>query len=318
MAEPLISVVIRTYNRADRIERAIKSALAQDLPDTEVIVVDDGSTDQTRGIIERYPAIRYHYQDNQGLQGARLSGLRLAGGKYLIYLDSDDAWSPTFLRKSLRMLERHNAGVVFSNFHRQTSYPGAREEPSSIEGTPPLQPFLTKNPLGEHRLEPAFLRALFIKHMPAPTSSLLMRRELLPSSWSGKSLLSDDWMMILHMIFHHNIAGAFTGERIWTKWCDEDSVADGDRDHLYQTACRTNDRRVMLRNFARFMTPEEIRIMKDDIVDVNFSSGYALSNQRRLLPAWRHYARAFRHGPNPAIPLAAAKALFKKLLPLGR
>lgn len=106
---PLISVVIPTYNRAHQLARAIQSVLAQTLRDLEVIVVDDGSTDETAEQIQcfvnqpgnTFPQIRYFLQANQGSSAARNKGIAEARGEWIAFLDSDDIWYPEKLELQL-------------------------------------------------------------------------------------------------------------------------------------------------------------------------------------------------------------------------
>lgn len=93
------SVVIPVYNRENTVRRAIESVLRQTYEDFEVIVVDDGSTDGTKAVVNTITdnRLRYVYQANQGAQVARNVGLRMACGTYISFLDSDDEWLPDFL-----------------------------------------------------------------------------------------------------------------------------------------------------------------------------------------------------------------------------
>ena len=90
----IVSVVIPNYNYAAYLGSAIESALAQTWPDVEVIVVDDGSTDDSRAVIARYPGVRAVFQANAGQCAAVREGLRLATGDIVITLDSDDQLMP--------------------------------------------------------------------------------------------------------------------------------------------------------------------------------------------------------------------------------
>jgi len=91
----LVSVLIPTYNRAYIICSAIDSVLAQTYKKIEVVVVDDGSTDNTRELLARYgDAVRYIYQPNAGLAAARNTGLAAARGEFIALQDSDDLWLP--------------------------------------------------------------------------------------------------------------------------------------------------------------------------------------------------------------------------------
>ncbi|MEG4962425.1 MULTISPECIES: amino acid adenylation domain-containing protein [unclassified Microcoleus] len=85
-----VSVVIPSYNSAQFLPEAIKSVLEQSYPPFEVIVVDDGSTDDTKEVCDRYPTVQYVYQHNQGVAAARNTGLRVSTGEYIVFLDSDD------------------------------------------------------------------------------------------------------------------------------------------------------------------------------------------------------------------------------------
>ncbi|MBV8859321.1 MAG: glycosyltransferase [Acidobacteria bacterium] len=122
-AEPFVSVVIPTYNRARLLGRAIRSVLAQSYCDFEVIVVDDGSTDETAGVVESFGDRRVRYvalARNGGAGAARNAGIRLARGKFLAFQDSDDEWLPSKLAKQMSAFERgpSGLGVVYSDMRR--------------------------------------------------------------------------------------------------------------------------------------------------------------------------------------------------------
>ena len=93
-----ISVVVPTYNRADLLPATINSILAQTLPPREILIVDDGSYDNTSAILERYaPQVRVIRIDNSGDMVARNTGVRAASGELIAFCDSDDLWAPDFL-----------------------------------------------------------------------------------------------------------------------------------------------------------------------------------------------------------------------------
>ena len=106
---PKISVVIPSYNRAGCIEKAIDSVLEQTVDDIEIILVDDGSTDNTRELIQnKYgDQVRYVYQENQGMAGARNTGIKNAQGDYIAFLDSDDYWYSAKLERQMSLAEEH-------------------------------------------------------------------------------------------------------------------------------------------------------------------------------------------------------------------
>ena len=101
METPLFSVVIPAYNRAKVINRTIDSVLAQSYDNYEIVVVDDGSTDNLKKLCDSYnsPKIKYIFQDNAGSNPARNTGIKHSTGKYTSFLDSDDAWMPSYLEE---------------------------------------------------------------------------------------------------------------------------------------------------------------------------------------------------------------------------
>jgi glycosyltransferase involved in cell wall biosynthesis len=111
---PLVSVVIPTFNYGHCVAEAVESALAQTYAPVEVIVVDDGSTDDTRARLEPYRGrINYVYQPNQGLSAARNTGIRAARGSLVALLDSDDAFHPRKLELQVAHLRAHpDVGLV--------------------------------------------------------------------------------------------------------------------------------------------------------------------------------------------------------------
>ena len=114
---PAVSVVIATYNRAHLIGETLDSVLGQSFRDFEIILVDDGSTDDTREVARRYePHVQYICQDNRGPSAARNRGVRQARGAWISIQDSDDVSSPDHLRLLHAYAAGHpNVGMVFAN-----------------------------------------------------------------------------------------------------------------------------------------------------------------------------------------------------------
>ena len=103
-----VSVVIPAYNLEGYIGRAIDSVLAQTRPADEIIVVDDGSTDGTGEIVQKYgSAVRYIHQDNAGASAARNTGIKAAKNEWIAFLDGDDEWLEGNLERQMRLLERN-------------------------------------------------------------------------------------------------------------------------------------------------------------------------------------------------------------------
>jgi glycosyltransferase involved in cell wall biosynthesis len=116
-----VSVVIPTYNYGSYTAEAIRSVQRQTLQDLEIIVVDDGSTDDTQEVLRTFddPRLRVHRIPNSGVAVARNVGFASATGKYIAPLDADDRWRPTMLEKCVSVLESEPGVVaVFTNFVR--------------------------------------------------------------------------------------------------------------------------------------------------------------------------------------------------------
>ncbi len=127
-SHPLVSVVIPTYNCATYLSAAIESVRDQTLDDYEIIIVDDGSSDGTKAIVQKLSGpIRYLYQDNAGLAVARNVGIRHARGELIAFLDADDIWHSKKLELQSCVIRDHpDIDVVFSdyqNFTETATYP---------------------------------------------------------------------------------------------------------------------------------------------------------------------------------------------------
>jgi glycosyltransferase involved in cell wall biosynthesis len=114
---PLISVIIPTYNNASLLPETLDSVFAQNFTDFGLIVVDDGSTDETAAVIQRdYPQAEYIYQPNRGPAAARNAGVRLAHSEFIAFCDHDDLWNPGHLKSLLDGYAAcPSAALVFDN-----------------------------------------------------------------------------------------------------------------------------------------------------------------------------------------------------------
>jgi glycosyltransferase involved in cell wall biosynthesis len=124
---PLVSVVMPTYNRARLLSRAVNSVLDQTYPNFELIVVDDCSTDGTEGVMQGFQDDRIRYirhEKNQGAPIARNTGIRAAKGKYIAFQDSDDVWLSTKLEKQVNAFNSapSDLGVIYTSFWLISDY----------------------------------------------------------------------------------------------------------------------------------------------------------------------------------------------------
>jgi glycosyltransferase involved in cell wall biosynthesis len=136
---PFFTVVIPTFNRANMISGAIKSVLEQTFKDFELIVIDDGSTDQTAHIIAGFndERIKYNYQHNTERSQARNNGIKLARGRYICFLDSDDQYCSNHLQVFYEYVTQYhfpvallfsNPIVIHQNIEKKDIYPSPEKD----------------------------------------------------------------------------------------------------------------------------------------------------------------------------------------------
>jgi glycosyltransferase involved in cell wall biosynthesis len=130
----MVSVIIPSYNREKKVKEAVESVLNQTWTDLEVIVVDDGSNDNTKEILTAIDDTRviYIYQQNAGACVARNHGINLAKGEYIAFHDSDDIWHHSKLEKQMKVLLENDADIVFCKLIKYLSDGSIEYKPNYI------------------------------------------------------------------------------------------------------------------------------------------------------------------------------------------
>lgn len=137
---PNISIIIPSYNHARYVGAAITSVLRQTYTNYEIIVVDDGSHDNTREVVAAFSErVRYLWQENRGLPGARNTGIVAARGLYLAFLDADDLWEPSFLATVVGQLQAHPEWGAVHTGSRFVDHEGAPLPQLNTLTVPPEQ-----------------------------------------------------------------------------------------------------------------------------------------------------------------------------------
>jgi glycosyltransferase involved in cell wall biosynthesis len=121
---PLVSVIIPCYNHGKYLSSAIKSILCQSYTHYEIIIVDDGSTDDTQTVARKFPGIHYLYQSNAGLSAARNAGIKISKGEYLIFLDADDWLCDDAILQNVNILMKNHQMAFISGAHRKVNKNG--------------------------------------------------------------------------------------------------------------------------------------------------------------------------------------------------
>ena len=144
-----VSVVVPNYNYGHYLENAIDSVLSQSYEELELIIVDDGSTDDTRSLIHKFsdPRIFWYFQGHKGISAARNFGIHQARGEYIAFLDADDFWAPTKIEEQVKSLRFQNElGLIYSGFFLidQDGQVIAKRSPVKVIN-PPLKMLLLGN-----------------------------------------------------------------------------------------------------------------------------------------------------------------------------
>ncbi len=119
-----VAIVITTYNHAHFLDEAIRSALGQTVAAGEIVVIDDGSTDDPAEVVRQYDSVRLIRTQNQGLSAARNTGLQAVAAEYVLFLDADDRLMPNALASGLRAFERDPGALLIYGAHRRIDREG--------------------------------------------------------------------------------------------------------------------------------------------------------------------------------------------------
>lgn len=134
---PFFSIIIPTYNRAQYLVATLESVLKQTYPHYEILIVDDGSTDQTKQVVESFksPFLHYIYQDNGERGKARNKGIEAAKGEYITFLDSDDLFYPHHLQVAAEQIVRYRYPFVYrQNYELKSSNGKLQTRPEKLKG----------------------------------------------------------------------------------------------------------------------------------------------------------------------------------------
>jgi len=200
MATPTVTVIIPAYNAARYVGRTLRSLRDQSFRDFEVIVVDDGSTDDTAAavqlMVEADPRFRLIRQPNGGVAAARNRAIAEARGRYLANLDADDMWLPTFLERTTAALEAGGEDTVFAFARTLWIDEQDRLLPQTEQPQPPVvgyRELLTRNPVGNGSA--MLMRTAAVREVGGYDAGLV--RDF------GQT---EDWMLLLQLSWRGRVA----------------------------------------------------------------------------------------------------------------
>lgn len=190
---PLISVIIPTFNNAQFIEEAVQSVLGQSYRNLEIIVVDDGSTDNTRDVLRKYKNdITYLSQNNRGPSSARNYGARTARADHIAFLDADDVWFPEKLEAQMELMFR-NPTVGWVGCGAYTTDSAGRIEKQYIPA--------------KYQTRQEFLKDLQSRKLSFNPSIVLVKRECMDRVGGFNDALhyGEDWDLWLRIAKHYEV-----------------------------------------------------------------------------------------------------------------
>jgi glycosyltransferase involved in cell wall biosynthesis len=302
---PPLTCVIPTYNRATYVRDCLVALRDSGVPDLEVIVADDGSTDDTREVVAATnPAAKYLWQPNSGTPATgRNAAFALSSGRYVGFLDCDDAWLPGAPAKAARLLDKYpRVDVLFADARMGNTRQG---HVSWIEVAGQGAFFRlphTEPEAGFRILE----RGPFFRRMAARNAvfigACVMRREAFAAAGGFDPALcgAADWDLWLRMA--HRLTFAFMAEplAVYTRHLDNMS---SDHDHMVGEFCRA------LRNVLNGdLSAGDRRYIRDRLRQQLFHHAYLAYDRGDLGEARRRFAAAIRAGDRRPLTLALAAA----------
>ena len=285
---PKVSVIIPTYNCARFVGDAVRSVLAQSFQDFELVVVDDGSTDDTEKMLQDYRGgIIYVYQSNRGLPAALNTGIRVTRGELIAILDADDLWDPDKIKEQVALLDNcPQVGLCYTNF---TPFGSKTDYATGFDERDGALTRYARRPLGPHShliTSPSFLEDLLrYQASPKPTTVMFRRKCLEKVGLFDETLtFCQDTQMWLRMAKYFPFA--YVDRCLVQRRVRPDSLSSSQNDRRY-----TMEHIHMLENLENWipLSPRERSITNALLSSYLFAAGYTdfadgqLDSSRRYL-----------------------------------
>ena len=283
-----MSVIIPTYNRAHLLEKAIRSIQKQSYPMIEIIVVDDGSKDNTDEVMAGFPEVRYIKQSNTGPSLARQKGLQHASGEFFASLDSDDFWDSTFVEEAVGCIQEHGVDFIFAGYRMEN------DEANHFEGLRYLDKYKADQRGVWYIVNSEDTRALFVANSPATNSSMLLKRACVHIGWQQGARVGDDWHLVLDTIMHGGgkISCAFRTQSLWTKGMYMDNICVGNPDGRKVAEANAHDVSLALAKYTSMLSQKELKIIKGNLADIKGALAYFAYKDKAFLKAAKLRAEA--------------------------
>jgi glycosyltransferase involved in cell wall biosynthesis len=287
---PLVTVIMPAYNAEKFILDAIRSILAQGYPSVEILVIDDGSKDSTVALVQREaPQARIIHQSNAGAAAARNTGLRLARGKYICFLDADDGWFPGKLSAQVDYLQKHpEVGMVYHRWFvwvpdETGSYctPKRLEEPAFGQIDPACS---------------GWIYTLLLLDCIVHTSTVMMRLEVVRDiGFFDTTLVTGEdynyWLRVSRKYQIHKLTGIYSFYRAVHGSLTSQPAAENNEYNVLETACRK----------WGLSSPDgqnvSTKLMNKRLGKLAFDFGYGKYYQGEIRQARDSFLKALRHDP---------------------
>ena len=318
METGLVSVIIPTYNRAQLVCECVESVLAQEYEPKEIIVIDDGSTDDTAQALAQFSdRINCIRQENQGAAAARQRGLDSARGEFLSFLDSDDLWDERFLALCVAALAESGAGLAFTNYSVTDRHGRILVADQFRTDRPYLEPYREAPSKLWHHPTAAQTRALFLRHLPNWICGTVLRRELVKHPFTAGVTFGEDRLFLTDFVLGSNCAAIFTWECLVTMRIHGGNIFQGNNNVAEVAPQNIRVTEQTIQRHATTLTAAETCILHHRIADDYFDWGYYAARNGGAGEALARYWQSFRHRPSLRTAMAAAKAPIFGLLRTG-
>jgi glycosyltransferase involved in cell wall biosynthesis len=276
---PQVSINMPCYNDSQWLDECLHSILTQTYQDFEIIIVDDGSTDNSKQIIQKYlddDRIRYFYQNNEGFSGATNRGLKESKGRYISFISPDDLWLPHKLEKQVSFLEKNkNIDMVHSDVYHIDS------EGKIIKQR---RPNISKNISKKELINGLFLRSIKICHQ-----TVMIRKDCFKEvGFFDNKIIASDYDMWIRLANKHNID--YIDEPLTKKRFHKNQLMAKNMEQIFKDDLLVIDKATLLYPFL-------IKYKKKKIAEINYRWGVLLLLKNKKTEAKKQFSKSLKMNP---------------------